>query len=45
MDGGRGGYRVSLFDFSFPAEKGEEGSRDLPVGDVGQVENRTQTAV
>jgi hypothetical protein len=45
MVGARGGYRVWLFDFSFPAEKGEEGSRDLPVGDVGQVENRMQTVV
>lgn len=45
MEGERAGYRVSLFDFAYPAEKGEEGSRDLPVADVGQVENRMQTLV
>ena len=45
MEGERAGYRVSLFDFAYPAEKGEEGSRDLPVADVGQVENRMQTVV
>jgi len=43
MEGACGGYRMSLFDFSFPAEKGEEGSRDPLVADVGQVENRMQT--
>ena len=36
---------MSLFDFAYPAEKGEEGSRDLPAADVGQVENRMQTLV
>lgn len=45
MEGERSGYRVSLFDFAYPAGKGEEGSRDLPVADVGQVENRMQTVV
>ena len=45
MEGERGGYLVSLFDFSYLAQKGEEGSRDLPVADVGQVENRMQTVV
>ena len=45
MEGQRGDYQVSVFDFSFAAEKGEEGSRDLPVADVGQVENRMQTVV
>jgi len=43
MEGKRAGYQASIFDFSFAAEKGEEGSRDLPVADVGQVENRMQT--
>jgi hypothetical protein len=45
MEGERAGYRVAVFDFAYPAEKGEEGSRDLPVADVGQVENRMQTVV
>lgn len=45
MEGERSGYRVSLFDFAYTAGKGEEGSRDLPVADVGPVENRMQTVV
>lgn len=45
MVGERAGYRIALFDYSYHAEKGEEGSRDLPVADVGPVENRMQTLV
>lgn len=45
MEGERAGYRVSIFDFAYAAEQGEEGSRDLPVADVGQVENRIQTVI
>jgi hypothetical protein len=45
LDGERAGYRVSIFGFGYSAATGEEGSRELPVGDVGKVENRLQTVV
>jgi len=43
LDGERGGYQVSLFGFGYQAGMGEEGSRELPTADVGQIENRLQT--
>jgi hypothetical protein len=45
MDGERAGYQVSLFGFGYHAGKGDEGSRELPTADVGQVESRLQTVV
>lgn len=45
MQGERRGHRVSLFGYGYDAPKGEEGSRDVPLGDAGQIERRLQTVL
>ena len=45
MQGEHRGYRVALFGYGYDAPKGEEGSRDFPVGDAGQSERRLQTVL
>lgn len=45
MRGRRGGYEVALFGYGYDAPQGEEGSREIPVGDAGQIERRLQTVL
>jgi len=45
MQGKRDDYEIALFGFSYDAPQGEEGRRDLLVGDDGQIERRHQTLV
>jgi hypothetical protein len=45
MQGEHRGYRVALFGYGYDAPKGEEGSRDVPLGDAGQIERRLQTVL
>jgi hypothetical protein len=45
MQGEYRGYRVALFGYGYDAPEGEEGSRDVPVGDAGQSERRLQTVL
>lgn len=45
IHGERDGFDLVTFGFSYDAGMGEEGSRELPIADVGQIEVRTQTVV
>jgi hypothetical protein len=45
MQGEHRGYRIALFGYGYDAPKGEEGSRDVPVGDAGQSERCLQTVL
>jgi len=45
MHGRRGGHEVALFGYGYDAPQGEEGSREIPVGDAGQIERRLQTVL
>jgi hypothetical protein len=45
MRGRRGAYEVALFGYGYDAPQGEEGSREIPVGDAGQIERRLQTVL
>jgi hypothetical protein len=45
MRGRRGAYAVTLLGYGYDAPQGEEGSREIPVGDAGQIERRLQTVL
>jgi hypothetical protein len=45
MQGEYRGYRVALFGYGYDAPKGEEGSRDVPLGYAGQIQRRLQTVL
>jgi hypothetical protein len=36
---------LALFGYGYDAPQGEEGSREIPVGDAGQIERRLQTVL
>ncbi len=45
MRGRRGDDAIALFGYGYDAPQGEEGSREVPVGDAGQSERRLQTVL